>query len=266
MRISVSSIGLATVFSSLVLARPIVKREECKQNIQLQISNLLLNDDIWSNAEQCEKDSSGEGYAAGLAWFTTTGSDVYEIAKEYKNNSDNTGELDEYIDVLAKYAEEESGSTEGLDGFCDAWKKAADNGAFWDAQLKIENKVYWFPSTDLMDQVGLNLGLSQTVIFDSSIIFGFGEDGVNGLIDATNKKFKKNVSGSSGSTLTVGKFKVDEIKWLKAFLDAREDLGNSDDEHSIENFRYIIKQGNYDLEEGTKMKDLEGKTVTLKCP
>ncbi|KAJ2531891.1 hypothetical protein EV175_007191, partial [Coemansia sp. RSA 1933] len=158
-------------------------------------------------------------------------------------------------------------TTSGFSGFCSAWKKAADNTAFWTAQESVISSTYYTPAMKLAGKLGVSLDVTKAAIYDSAIVDGPDDDStsVGGIIDATNNSINEDISGSSNHTIMVNGYKVDEIKWLELFLKQRESI-NSDDKANVASYNYIISNGDYSWSSGSiTALDDSGNKRTIKC-
>ncbi|KAJ2355100.1 hypothetical protein GGF43_002887, partial [Coemansia sp. RSA 2618] len=178
------------------------------------------------------------------------------------------GGFDKYLPILEKYAKSNSGSTKGLDGYCNAWYSAAYyNPDFYKVQLQAANDLYRVPANQYADKLKLKFAVSRAVIYDTAIINGVESDGdsLGGLVQTTNKQFTKAKTGSSGSTLSIDGVKVDEIVWVQKLLDNRLKVNGSGDKANVNAYRYIIDQGKYDWKPSVKVPGPNGKINTVTC-
>ncbi|KAJ2391922.1 hypothetical protein H4S02_001062 [Coemansia sp. RSA 2611] len=255
------TIGLAAVVSAKV------STEACSMLISKQIVNLYQSGFLGSYTGRCEKDDSGSGYASGYISFTTANGDALEVIKIFSQSANYTGVFDKYIDTLEKYAESGSGSTEGLDGYCDAWLEASSDLNFYPAQIAVANALYMNPSLQYAGKLKVEYAVSRAVLYDTAIVNGAGDDsdGLGGLIQATNAQFTKKATGNSGSTLSINGVKVDEMIWLSKFLDVRLSKNGAGDKANVDAYRYIIDQGHYDWNPSVKVPGPDGKMYTVDC-
>ncbi|KAI9502674.1 lysozyme-like domain-containing protein, partial [Coemansia spiralis] len=144
----------------------------CPKSLALQLTNVFQYGQIQFNYSNCGKDDSGNGYAAGIVNFCTGTSDAWEVIKAYHSLTGGNDEFTQYDSMLKKYASTNDGSTKGLDGFCNAWKKAATNQKFWSAQGTVFDKLYFAPSQAFANKLGLQLSVSQGQMYDAAISHG----------------------------------------------------------------------------------------------
>ncbi|KAJ2317526.1 hypothetical protein IWW51_005342, partial [Coemansia sp. RSA 2702] len=183
-----------------------------------------------------------------------------------------------------------TGTVAGLDGLCDAWTKASDNKDFYSSQLKVSELLYKLPVTKLIAELGAKNQLTQAVLFDTALLQGVTGivdtavgvvegvvDGVAGgvvgllesLIAKTNASFTKDVAGTSGNTLLINGLHIDELEWVKAFLNIRSDLGLVSnltsgllDTTSI--YQSLLSQGGL-LSTVVSLVNTVGSLVTINC-
>ncbi|MFH7027560.1 MAG: chitosanase [Heteroscytonema crispum UTEX LB 1556] len=213
-----------------------------------QFTSIFENDTIELQYDYVEDIGDGRGFTCGRAGFTTATGDAVEVVQLYTNNkSDNP--LAKYLPELKRLAKEESDDTSNLDGFENAWKKAAKDSAFRAAQDEVVDKLYYQPSAKRANDAGLKLALSRAALYDTIIQHGEGDDpdGLPALLKRTQKE--------AGGTPKTG---VDEKQWLQAFLKVRRaDLAHAYNEDTREEWAQsvdrcdalsaIAKSGNYDL-------------------
>ncbi|HEY9727618.1 MAG TPA: chitosanase [Chroococcales cyanobacterium] len=213
-----------------------------------QFTSIFENDTIELQYDYVEDIGDGRGFTCGRAGFTTATGDALEVVQTYTNKkSDNP--LAKYLSTLKRLADDEDDDTSDLDGFENAWKKAAKDSAFRDAQNEVVDQLYYQPSANRADAAGLKFALSRAVLYDTIIQHGEGDD-PDGL-PALMKRTKQKVGGTP-------KTGVDEKEWLKVFLKVRrDDLENPDNQDTQEEwsqsvdrcdaFLELLKSGNLDL-------------------
>jgi chitosanase len=200
---------------------------------------------LYGSAEALD---DGRGITFGRAGFTTESGDGYELVKRYVAANPDTP-LARYLPRLEELAHQGSGKTEGLTGFIDAIRRAADDPRFCRAQDELQDKLYYRPSAILADSLGLKTALARTVVYDSLLMHGEGDDpdGLPALLARTRTEV--------GGTPATG---ADESAWLSAFLRVRRaDLAHSQNADTravwaksvgrADVFRTLADQGNWDL-------------------
>ncbi|KAJ1721314.1 hypothetical protein LPJ53_004138 [Coemansia erecta] len=241
---------------------------DCPKNLAFQLTNVFQIGTIKFQYGNCEVDDDGHGYAAGIANFCTGTGDAWEVIQEYHNYTGGNDVFTQYDKVLAQRAEDESGSTSGLSGYCDAWQSAVTSQKFWSAQGAIFDKLYFTPSQTFADNLGLKLSVSQAALYDTAISRGASNStgSLGGIIKSTNAAFTANTSGDSNSTLKINGYSVDEIKWLSKFLTIRakyEDDGAKS--VNVLSFQYIISKKEYVWTHDIQVLNNEGKPGNLTC-
>ncbi len=200
---------------------------------------------LYGSAEALD---DGRGITFGRAGFTTESGDGYELVKRYVAANPNTP-LARYLPRLEELAHEESGNTEGLTGFIEAVRREADDPGFCRAQDELQDKLYYQPSAQLADSLGLKTALARAVVYDTLLMHGAGDDpdGLPALLAHTRTDV--------GGTPATG---VDESAWLSAFLRVRRaDLAHAQNAETrevwaksvgrVDVFQTLADQGNRDL-------------------
>ncbi|KAJ2705988.1 hypothetical protein FB645_001965 [Coemansia sp. IMI 203386] len=261
---SILAVASALLFSGVTKAG----LSGCPQNLAIQLTNVFQIGQISFQYSNCEKDSAGNGYVAGIANFCTGTGDAWDVVQAYHKITGGNDEFTSLDNVLAERAEASSGSTSGLSEFCPIWQSLATNQKFWSAQGTVFESLYFNPSQKLADSLGLKLSVSQAAFYDTAISLGAGNGSgsLGGIIKATNKKVTKDVSGDSGSTLEINGHSIDEIEWLNMFFDTRakyEDEGDSN--ISILSYKYIIEKGEYTWDHEIEVLNNEGDVGSVTC-
>ncbi|KAJ2236036.1 hypothetical protein IWW45_002101 [Coemansia sp. RSA 485] len=252
----------------------------CAKSLALQITNIYENGDTKFHYDYCENLHDGRGFTAGIVGFCTGTSDAWEVIKVYHKltgGNDAFSPLDKRLEQLA---DNESDSTSGISDYCKIWENLAKSDSrFRQAQDTIRDETYIDPSQKQADQLGLRFSISQAQLYDTGVQHGTGNDadGLGGLIKRTNSKFKSDASGDSGSTLNINGHKVDEIVWLKKFLDVRtDDLKHPREEENrggnywaqtvyrVKSYRYAIDKKEYSWDGSVQVLDNDGKPTTVR--
>ncbi|KAJ2847987.1 hypothetical protein IWW36_003560 [Coemansia brasiliensis] len=239
----------------------------CSDFISWEIVNLFQSGAPGSHTARCAKDNGEGGYASGFINFATAYGDAYKVVKDFIKTENYSGEFDKYLDVLEDYAKTGNGSTEGLDGYCEAWEKSSFNGDFYQSQVNVAWTEYNIPSQKYANELNAQFGITRAVLYDTAIVNGPGdsEGSLGGLVQSTNEQFSKNKSGDSESSLSVNSYKVDEIVWLKKFLETRLKKNGSSDKDTVDAYLYIIDKQNYDLKPPVEIPGPNGTMHTLDC-
>lgn len=180
-----------------------------------------------------ENIGDGRGITAGRAGFTSGTSDLLLVVRRYaKLKPGNV--LARYIPALV--AVNGSDSEEGLDGFPDAWAKAAEDPAQRALQDAVVDELYFRPAMRLTREVGITTALGQAIMWDTMIQHGLGgENGTAMIIKKTRLTMDGDVVANEGA-------------WLTAFLDVRldhliESYGNSSNAESASTSRVDAFKG-----------------------
>ncbi|MFD3652960.1 chitosanase [Streptomyces sp. NPDC058620] len=149
----------------------------------------------------------GTGYTAGIIGFCSGTNDMLQLVESFtEEHPDNP--LAPFLPALR--AVDGTDSHEGLDpGFTAAWKAAAGDKAFRDAQEEFRDKLYFEPAVRLAKQDGLGT-LGQFVYYDAMVLHGPG-------IEATGFYGIRDAAMAEADTAAEG---GDETAYLHAFLDA----------------------------------------------
>ncbi|KAJ1989134.1 hypothetical protein GGI25_004983 [Coemansia spiralis] len=256
--------GLATIS---MLATAHAGLSGCPKNLAFQLTNVFQIGQIHFEYGNCAKDNTGNGYAAGIANFCTRTGDAWQVIQAYHNLTGGNDEFTQFDSILKQYAETNSGSTSGLDGYCNAWQKASASQKFWSAQGAIFDKLYFTPSQGFADSLGLQLSVSQGQMYDAAISHGTSNNSrsLGGMIQTTNSKFANDTLGGSNSTLSIGGYQVDEIEWLKEFINVRKAIGSKNNLASINSYNYIINQTEYVWVHDIKVLNGQGEVGDVTC-
>lgn len=206
--------------------------------------------------------NDGRGITSGRAGFTTADGDAYIVVKRYTEMVPNNP-LAKYLEELKKLAEEGDDTTDNLDGYESAWKKASENIVFRQVQDSVVDELYFEPTLKHVNELGLHFPLSVAVIYDSIIQHGNEDDkdSLPSLIKRTNSK----MGGSPKSN-------VDEQAWILEFLKfRRQTLENASNEESrdvwaesvgrCDVFTQLVESQNYQLTLPIKIKTSEYDTT-----
>ncbi|KAJ1664957.1 hypothetical protein EV178_003636 [Coemansia sp. RSA 1646] len=232
---------------------------ECAKDIAIRITGIYENGDTDVHYSYCENLDDGRGYTAGIAGFCTGTGDAWMVIQEYKKLTGSYGDFASMASKLRKYADDENDSTRGIKNYCNVWKSLGKSDKnFQKAQDSIRDQLYYYPAEKAANKLGLKLDVSQGQIFDTSIQHGAGDDadGLLSLIKDTNKSFRSDQPGNSGSILNINGHQVDEIVWLKKFIEVRtNDLKHPKEEENqggdywaqttyrTKSYSYMVNQG-----------------------
>jgi chitosanase len=215
-----------------------------------QFTSIFENDTIVLQYDYAEDIGDGRGFTCGRAGFTTATGDALLVVERYTHTQTvPTNGLAKYLPELQRLAKAEDGNTRTIQGFDTDWKTAAQDPVFRTVQDVIVDEVYYQPSAQHADAVGLKTALARAVLYDTIIQHGDGNDadGLPALLQRTQTQ----VHGTP-------KTGIDEKTWLQAFikirridllhpanLDTQEEWAQSVDR--CDAFSAIATAGNYDL-------------------
>jgi chitosanase len=158
------------------------------------------------NVEKNEKEN--RGYTAGIIGFTSRTHDMLELVRYYAQLAPGNA-LTAYLPVLEKV--DGTSSRKGLGKpFIAAWKAAAKDPKFREAQDHERDRVYFTPAVQQAQADGLH-ELGQFIYYDAIVMHGPGDqpNSFGGIRQAALAKAKSPAQGG------------DETTYLHAFLDAR---------------------------------------------
>jgi chitosanase len=213
-----------------------------------QLTNLFENGSFDFAYGYVESLGDGRGITVGRAGFTTATGDLLKVVKDYTAQKPDN-DLAKFIPRLWEIFQERSDSEEGLEGFSKAWKTASKDPDFRRVQDEVVDKLYYQPSVQYSNQLGLRTTLARAAVYDTIIQHGGGDDpdGLPAILERTQQ--------TVGGTPATG---IDEKLWLDTFLSQRrETLAHAHDESTREVwsksvgrcdvFRSLAEQGNYNL-------------------
>ncbi|NIF47259.1 chitosanase [Enterobacter sp. Ap-1006] len=214
-----------------------------KREIAMQLVSSAENSSLdWRKQYAYIEDIDDDrGYTAGLIGFTSANDDMLDVVERYTSKRA-ANPLAKYLPALKKLAEEESSAHTGLDpDFVDAWRRAAKDPAFREAQDEILTEQYLEPAVEQAKDDGLST-LGQFIYHDALVMHGPGDQReAFGGIRAAAKKVAQTPSQGGN-----------EKAWLNAFLDARvtimrEEKAHEDTSRVELEQRRFLREGNYSL-------------------
>ncbi|WP_037911582.1 chitosanase [Actinacidiphila yeochonensis] len=196
--------------------------------------------DWTSQYKYIEDIGDGRGYTAGIIGFCSGTGDMLELVQHY-TDMEAGNPLAKYLPALEKVNGTDSHSGLGS-AFVSAWKTAAKDTVFQQAQDDERDDVYFNPAVDQAKADGLGT-LGQFIYYDAMVMHGPGDDAVSfgGIRKTAMKKAKTPAQGGG------------ETAYLNAYLDARkaamlteaahDDTSRVDDEQ-----RVFLNAGNLNLD------------------
>ena len=169
-----------------------------------------------------EELGDGRGVTCGRGFTTATGDARAVVARYAARVPD--AEVVRFLPALTRLAAERSGDTATLAGFAAAWKRAAADPAFRDAQDELVDAQTFVPAMQLADAAGVQSELGRALLWDTVFMHGDGDDpdGAPALVAQATAR--------AGGRVCDG---IEERAWLEAFLRVREsDLRHPSDRAS----------------------------------
>ncbi|KAJ2146731.1 hypothetical protein IW136_000460 [Coemansia sp. RSA 678] len=254
MKLTTISVGLIATLSSANAGLVNLGSDRCAFNISNQLLNIVHLGKGQGNSAQCSNATGGAGgILAGFASFSTQNGDALQVVEKFQKTANYGGEFDSLLSMLKQYAANASGATQGLEGYCNAWIKASVNPGFYTSQVQVATAKYQVPTDKLIGELGIVNSLTKSILYDTALLDGVTDvtDVIGSLIQTTNLKFVTDTLGSSGNVLSLASgIKVDELKWILGFLDARQALNIVGDLGTIDLYRGILSQGILNFDKG----------------
>jgi chitosanase len=179
--------------------------------------------------------NDGRGYTAGIIGFTSGTGDMLRLVREY-TQAKPRNPLRRYLKALQRV--NGGPSHQGLGKpFVKAWRKAARDPVFQQAQESLRDRLYFNPAVDLAKADGLN-ALGQFAYYDAAVVHGF--DGA--------QRVRTHALARAATPAAGG----DEAAYLSAFLDERDveilkDPANSGVSRVETAQRRFLAEGNLEL-------------------
>ncbi|WP_406272538.1 chitosanase [Actinacidiphila glaucinigra] len=219
-----------------------------KKDIAMQLVSSAENSSLdWKvQYKYIEDIGDGRGYTAGIIGFCSGTGDMLELVELYTDRKPGNP-LARYLPALRRVNGTDSHSGLGS-GFESAWRSAAADTAFQQAQNDERDRVYFDPSVKQAKADGLR-ALGQFAYYDAIVMHGPGEDKVSfgGIRKTALSKAKSPAQGG------------DETAYINAFLDARKAAMKTEEAHSDTSRvdteqRVFLNNGNLDLNPPLKWK------------
>ena len=192
-----------------------------KKDIAMQLVSSAENSSLNWRAQfsYLEDIGDGRGYTGGIIGFCSGTDDMLQLVEHYTALSPGNV-LAAYLPALR--AVDGTDSHAGLDpGFPAAWRSAAADPVFQQAQEDERDSVYFNPAVQQAKKDGLR-ALGQFIYYDAIVMHGPGDtaDSFGGIRKAALAKAKSPAQGG------------DEVTYLNAFLDARVAAMKTEEAHS----------------------------------
>ncbi|MGW3245339.1 chitosanase [Streptomyces sp. NPDC001070] len=219
-----------------------------KKDIAMQLVSSAENSSLdWkAQYKYIEDIGDGRGYTAGIIGFCSGTGDMLDLVELYTDRKPDNP-LARYLPALRRVNGTDSHSGLGS-GFENAWRSAAADQAFQQAQNDERDRVYFDPSVKQAKADGLR-ALGQFAYYDAIVMHGPGDDKVSfgGIRRTALSKAKSPAQGG------------DEKAYINAFLDARKAAMKTEEAHSDTSRvdteqRVFLNNGNFDLNPPLKWK------------
>jgi chitosanase len=176
-----------------------------------QMISVFENESTSLRYDYVENLHDGRGYTAGRDGFASGDGDLLQVIEVYDDLQPNNI-LSDFVPLLKQV--QGTASTHGLGALPAAWKKAASDPLFRQAQDQVSDKLYYIPAMKAASDLHLQSPLAKFALYDAVIQHGTDEDSdsFGAIIRAANR-----AAGGSPD-------KVGEEKWLMAFLSARKEI------------------------------------------
>jgi chitosanase len=176
-----------------------------------QMINIFENESTSPKYDYIENLNDGRGYTAGRDGFATSDGDLLQVVEAYDDMKRNNV-LVGFVRILKEV--QGTASTYGLEDLPAAWKEAASDPLFRQAQDQVSDKLYYTPAMEAANDLHLQLPLAKFALYDATIQHGTGDDpdSLGGIIRVAT-------DDAGGPPDKAG-----EEKWLMAFLTARREV------------------------------------------
>lgn len=208
-----------TLSAALALASSVFGATAAQKLTIQKLTSIFENSTTSLQYTYCENIGDGRGLTFGFPGFCSGTYDGTMFLKEYqKLNSSN--KLVKYIPAFEKidslpHPGGKTNNTTGLSNFPKDFKSCGSDPTFKKAQHNLVDRLYWNPSQNKANSLGLKLAISQGQMYDSFI--NHGASGAQSIINKTNSQ----MGGSPASG-------VNEKAWLTKYLSNRFNVLKAD--------------------------------------
>ncbi|MFD7814635.1 chitosanase [Streptomyces sp. NPDC059785] len=195
--------------------------DPAKKEIAMRLVSSAENSSLDWQAQYgyIEDIGDGRGYTAGIIGFCSGTSDMLALVELYTDREPGNV-LAGYLPALRRV--NGGDSHEGLDpGFPAAWREAAGDPAFRQAQDDERDRVYFGPAVERAKADSLGV-LGQFAYYDAIVMHGDGDD-ATGFGTIRRRALAQARTPAQGG---------DEVTYLNAFLDARVWAMKQEEAHS----------------------------------
>ncbi|MFI5908522.1 chitosanase [Dactylosporangium sp. NPDC051541] len=220
---------------------PVPKGADLTADVAMRLVSSAENSSLdWRSQYQYIEDiGDGRGYTGGIIGFCSGTGDMLEVVEAYTTAVPGNA-LAKYLPALRSVNGTAAHTGLGT-AFEAAWRTAATDPAFQEAQNEERDRVYFNPALAQAKADGLR-ALGQFAYFDAYVMHGPGNDAASfgGIRKAALAKAKSPAQGG------------DEAAYLTAFLDARVAAMRTEEAHSDTSRvdtaqRVFLTNGNLDL-------------------
>ncbi|MFF3375308.1 chitosanase [Streptomyces sp. NPDC002680] len=216
--------------------------DPAKKEIAMRLVSSAENSSLdWQAQYQYIEDiGDGRGYTAGIIGFCSGTGDMLDLVELYARRRPGNA-LAGYLPALRDV--NGSDSHQGLDpGFPDAWRSAARDRAFRQAQNDERDRVYFNPAVRQGKADGIGV-LGQFAYYDAIVMHGNGGDSTS----------FGSIRGRALARANPPAWGGDEVRYLNAFLDARvwamkQEEAHSDTSRVDTAQRVFLRAGNLNLD------------------
>ncbi|MFS8201083.1 chitosanase [Streptomyces sp. CWNU-52B] len=216
--------------------------DPAKKEIAMKLVSSAENSSLdWqAQYEYIEDIGDGRGYTAGIIGFCSGTGDMLDLVELYTQRAPGNP-LAGYLPALRRV--DGTDSHEGLDpGYPDAWRRAAQDQAFEQAQNDERDRVYFGPAVQQGKADGIGT-LGQFAYYDAIVMHGGGGDGTS-FGGIRGRALEQAVPPAQGG---------DEVTYLNAFLDARvwamkQEEAHEDTSRVDTAQRVFLRDGNLNLD------------------
>lgn len=247
--------ALLTLMGASLVAGPLVAAQSAtatpaavglddpaKKEIAMRLVSSAENSSLdWQAQYQYIEDiGDGRGYTAGIIGFCSGTGDMLDLVELYARRRPGNA-LAGYLPALRDV--NGSDSHQGLDpGFPDAWRSAARDRAFRQAQNDERDRVYFNPAVRQGKADGIGV-LGQFAYYDAIVMHGNGGDSTS----------FGSIRGRALARANPPAWGGDEVRYLNAFLDARvwamkQEEAHSDTSRVDTAQRVFLRAGNLNLD------------------
>ncbi|MBZ5739930.1 chitosanase [Nocardioides mangrovi] len=200
-------------------ARPGLDRPDRKE-IAMELVSSAENSSLhWRRQYRYLEDiGDGRGYTGGIIGFCSGTGDMLRLVRGYTDRHPHNP-LARFLPALRNVNGTDSHAGLGRP-FHHAWVKAARTDGFRAAQDRVRDRMYFDPAVSRAKRDGLR-PLGQFVYYDAIVMHGPGRswDSFGGIRRTAMKHARTPAEGGS------------EVRYLKAFLQARKEVMYSEDAH-----------------------------------